>query len=428
MRILKIFLTVLILFFSSFSLAAEKEQKAASVSGKETSLYNLLLKLETDLKEKKPRSEILKDLKLIKKAKEELPISYIPELNYLVKPGIERVPVTEITLFKKLMYYVYPLETALKVFLFLILFYTFVFYFQNIEVQPLLKRILTVGGATFLGFAFVVNVCAFIYFVAGFGFILITVLKKKKLGFYLLGAVFLFFISQIVWENAALRLKSSNLLYYIKVERDGYVPHYLIDRVFSDKISATVEKATSDLALGKLDSALSIKNIKTTDPFLKSVIYNDLGYVSFLQGKYEAARDYFKKALKLSSIPEFQYNLYLAYSSLLKLEEADRLKDELLKRGISVERLPPVPLLVHLPVELPGYVIPLKFVIAFAVGVLSGFVFARFFVATFGNFESDLLLIPGFRSFINSKVRPFVLISLGVFIVNVLLGKLICSV
>ena len=426
MRILKIFLTVLILFFSSFSLAAEKEQK--TVSGKETSLYNLLLKLETDLKEKKSQSEILKDLELIKKAKEELPVSYIPELNYLVKPGVEEVPATEITLFKKLTYYIYPLETAIKVFLFLLLFYTFIFYFQNIEVQPLVKRILTTGSVAFLVFAFVVNICALIYFVSGFGFILITVLKRKKLGFYFLSAVFLFFVSQIVWENAALRLKSDNLFYYVKVVRDGYVPHYLIDRVFSDKISANVEKATSDLALGKLDAVLSIKSVRTNDPFLKVVIYNDLGYVSFLQGKYEAARDYFEKALKLSSIPEIEYNLYLSFSSLVKLEEANRLKDKLLKRGIPVEKLPPVPLLVHLPVELPGYVFPVKFVVAFAAGILAGFVFARFFVATFGNFESDLLLILGFRSFINSKVRPFILVSVGVFIVNVLLGKLICSV
>ena len=426
MKIVKVLLLALILCFS-FLNRALPETKNGSVTAP-ASVYNLLLKLEDDLKTGKPKKVLLSDFKLIENAKENLPVSYLPELNYLMKSYVEKVPVTELTLLKKIAYYIYPLEVALKVFLFLILFYTFVFYLQNIEVQPVAKRVLTVGGVFFLVFAFVVNICSLIYLVSGFGFVLLAVLKKKRLGLYLLFALSLLFVSQVVYDNASLRLKSENLLYYIKVTRDGYAPDYLIERVFRNNRDFTLESVTSQLALGRLDAVARLEPLKFSEPLRQAIVLNDYGYVYFLRGDFEKALSLFESAFKLYPSSELEYNLYLTYSSLLKLEEANRLKEELLQKGISVEKLPPVPVLVHLSVPLPGYVFPFKFIFGFAVGLLLGVIFARFYLATFGNFDPELLLVPGMRAFINSSIKHVVLVSLVVFLVNIILGRLICSV
>jgi len=431
MKIVKTLLLTLVLCFSFglFSKALpETDTGVKNKSSPPVSVYNLLLKLEEDLKSGKPKSAILSDLKQIEKAKASLPVSYIPDLNYLMGSQVEKIPSTELTFLKNLAYYIYPLEVALKVFLFLLLFYTFIFYFQNTEIQPLMKRVLTVAGVSFLVFSFVVNIGSLIYVVIGFGFILLAVLKKKRLSLYLLLAASLLFISQVVYDNAFQRVKSDNLLYYIKVSRDGYAPDYLIEKVFIDGKSSTVESVTSQLALGRVDAVKRLENLKFSDPLRQSIVLNDYGYVYFLLGDFKRALSLFESAFRLYPSPELKYNLYLTYSSLLKLEEANRLKDELIKKGISVEKLPPVPVLIHLSAPLPGYVFPFGYLIGFLLGILAGVVFARFYLATFGNFEPELLLVPGMRAFINSRVRHIFLVSLIVFLVNIILGRLICSV
>lgn len=426
MRILKTLFLALVLCFSFLNGALPETQ--TEVKTVSPSVYELLLKLEEDLKSKKPKSTILLDLKSIESAKDNLPVYYIPELNYLLGSEVEKVPVTQLTLLKKVAYYTYPLETALKVFLFLLLFYTLLFYFQNTNVQPLTKRFLTVGGVSFLVFAFVVNICALIYVVTGFGFVLLTNLKRKRLGIYLLVALSLLFISQVLYDNASLRLKSDNLFYYIKVSRDGYAPDYLIDEVFPNSKDSTLESVTCHLVLGKLDDIAKIERFKFSDPLRQAVVFNDYGYVYFLQGDFKRALSFFGKAFELNPSSEIKYNLYLTYSSLLKLEEANRLKEELSQKGISVEKFPPVPVLVHLSVPLPGYIFPLKFILGFLVGILLGVVFARFYLVNFGNFEPELLLVPGMRAFINSSVKHIVLVSLIVLLINVILGRLTCWV
>jgi len=420
MRIVKSLLLALVLCFSLFG-GALSETKTPSV-------YSLLLKLENDLKNRKPKSVLISDLTLIEKAKKNLPVAYIPDLNYLMDSEVEKVPITRLTLMKKLTYYLYPVEVALNVFLFLLLFYTFVFYLQNIDVQPIIKRIVTVVGVFFLVFSFVAGFSPLVYAVTAFGFILLTVLKKKRLSIYLMAALALLFTFQLVSDNVFLRLKSKNLLYSIKIDRDGYAPDYLIDRVFLDRKDATLEKVTSQLALGKIDSISLLRNLKFQEPFRSAVVLNDYGYVSFLTGDYQKALYFFERAFRLYPSSRIEYNLYLTYSSLLELEKANRLKDELLKKGVLVEKLPPVPILIHLPVSLPGYVFPYNLILGFGIGILAGVVFSRFFVATFGNFDPEFLLVPGMRAFINSSVRFIVLISVLILIINVILGRAICSV
>ena len=426
MKMLKLFLVGLALFFALSDVSlSETNVRALEKSG---SIYHLLLKLEDDIKAGKPKTVISRDVDLIKEAKRNLPVSHVPELNYLVSPGVEKVPSTEVSLLKKAVYYVYPFEVAVKVFLFLLLFYTVVFYFQNIEAQPLTKRLFTLVGVVALVVAFVANISLLIYATVGFGFVLLTVLKKRKLLTYLMASLLFLFLSQLLWENAFVRLKSKEVLYHVKVTRDGYVPHYFVEEVFQNRKDVTLEEVTSDLALGKLDSVKRLKGVKVTDPFRQAVIFNDLGYVEFLRGRYSEALAFFEKALKLYSSTELKYNLYLTYSSLLKLEDANRLKEELLQKGVSVEKLPPVPVLIHLSVPMPGYIFPFDYFLAFVLGVLVGVLFVKFFLATFGSFEPELLLLPGMRNYINSNVKHIFLISLAVLVVNFILGSLICSV
>lgn len=420
MKIAKTLLLIFAICFSFFN-AALSETRTPS-------LYNLLLKLENDLKTEKPKSVLFSDLSLIEKAKNNLPVSYIPELNYLMGSEVEKVPDTELTFMRKLIYYLYPAETALKMLLFLLLFYTFVFYFQNMDVHPFIRKVATVAGVFLLVASFIINYPPIVYATTAFGLTLLNALKRKRLSVYMLVTLTLLFVFQVVNYNAYLRLKSRNISYLIKVSRDGYAPDYLIGQVFPNKKEAILEKVTSHLSLGKLDSVLLLKNLKFQDPFHNAVVLNDVGYANFLQGNYKKALYFFENALRTYSSPEIEYNLYLTYSSLLKFEKAKALKRELLRKGIPIEKLHPVPVLIHLSVSTPGYSIPFKPLLGLVIGILAGIIFSHFFVVTFGNFDPQLLLIPGMREFINSRIRPLILIALLTSIINIVLGRVICSV
>ncbi len=426
MKAVKLFFAVFILFFSFSSvnsIAGTNSQPASTIP----SVYNLLQKLEEDIKAGKSAEVIKSEVKKIEKAKKVLPVSYVPELNYLVSPAIEEIPPGKITFFKKLIYYLYPLEVSLKVFLFLILFYTFVFYFQNTEISPLGRRILTLAGIVLLSVSFVLNVCPLIYFLLGFGLILIAVLKRKKLLVYFSAAVLMLFFSHTLQENVSLLLRSNSFLYEVKISRDGYAPQYLVNSVLKKEEDATLEQITSDLALGKLDSVSLLKKLKFSDNLHRAIKLNDLGYFEFLHGNFKKALLLFKKAYTLYPSSELEYNLYLTYSSLLKFDKANRVKKDLLSRGIHLEKLPPVPVLMHIPAPIPEYEFPFVNLLGFLLGIFSGVLFTRYFLAGLGSFEPELLLVPGMKSFINSRFKHIITITVAVFIINIILGKLICS-
>ena len=425
MMMLRSFLVVLIIFFSSSALCSENIKNETIKA--EPSLYDLILKLENDLREKKNNSEIAKDITLIKEAKKKLPVSYIPELNYLVSHEVEKVPPSQITTLKKLVFHIPPLTAALKVFIFLTLFFTLLTYIQSTNFQPIFKRVSTVIGAAILTTFFIIDKTILIFFLSGFGLVLLLSLKKNKWSIYFLGAILTLLALQTLYENASLRLKSEETFYSIKVERDGYVPHHLIDKVLKGN-RAKVEKVTSDLALGKLSSVLLLKDVKANSPLEKALVLNDYGYAEFLKGNYQKALHYFKTADKIYPTVQIKYNLYLSYSSLLKLEDADRLKKELLNMGILVEKLPPIPILIHVPVTTPGLTFPINLTAGLLLGLIAGLIFIRFIVANPGNFDPDLLLFPGIKNFINDNIRPFILISIIIFIVNLFLGRMVCSV
>ena len=392
------------------------------------SVYDSLLKLENDLKTGKPKTVIISDLSLVEKAKKNLPVSYVPELNYLAGTEVEKVPTTELTLMKKLLYYLYPVETALNIFLFMLIFYTLVFYVQNVNIRPLIRKFATVTSVTFLALSFIVYYPPLVYAITAVGFILLFLLKKKRLGVYLLAALSLLFTLQTINDNLFSRLKSEKFSYLIKVKRDGYTPDYLIDKVFSEKKDTLLEKVTSHLALGDLNSISILKELEFQNPFKRAIVLNDYGYISFLKGDYARALHFFESSLKTYPLPEVEYNLYLTYSSLLNLEKAKILKEKLLEKGIEVEKLPPVPVLVHLPAPDLEYTFPFKLLLGFALGILAGTVLSHFFVANPGNFDPELLLIPGMRAFINSSVKHIVSVSVLILAINFILGKIICSV
>ena len=420
---MKVVKTLLLAFVLCFSLLGRALPETTIPS-----VYDSLQKLENDLKNGKPKTVIISDLSLVKEAKKNLPVSFVPELNYLVGTEVEKVPTTEITLMKKLLYYLYPVEAALNVFLFVLLFYTLVFYVQSLSVSPFIKKFATIISVTFLAFSFIVYYPPLVYAVTAFGFILLFLLKKKRLAIYSLAALLFLLTLQTINENLSSRLKSEKFFYSVKVKRDGYAPDYLIDRVFSEKKDSLLEKVTSHLALGDLNSISLLKQLEFQNPFRKAVVLNDYGYVSFLKGDYARALQFFESSLKTYPLPEVEYNLYLTYSSLLNLEKAKILKEKLLEKGIEVEKLPPVPVLVHLPAPDLEYTFPFRLLLGFALGTLAGIVFSHFFVATPGNFDPELLLIPGMRAFINSSVKHIILLSGLILIVNAILGRIICSV
>ena len=425
MKMLRSFLVILMIFFSSSALGSENIKNESIKT--ESSLYDLILKLENDLRERKNSSEIAKDIVLIKEAKRKLPVSHIPELNYLVNPEIEKIPPSQITTLKRLIFHLPPASAALKVFIFLTLFFALLTYLQSTSFQPIPKRVSTVIGTTILTTVFITNKSILIFFMSGFGLVLLLALKKNRWSIYFSVAILTLLALQTLYENASLRLKSEEVLYSIKVERDGYVPHHLIDRVLKGN-KAKVEKVTSDLALGKLSSVLKLKDIEINSPLEKALILNDYGYVEFLKGNYQKALNYFKTAVKIYPTMQIKYNLYLAYSSLLRIEDADRLKKELLDMGIFVEKLPPIPILIHIPVATPGLIFPIKLTAGLILGLLGGLIFIRFLVVNPRNFDPDLLLFPGIKSFINDNIRPFILISIIISAVNFFLGRMICSV
>ncbi len=425
MSTLKILLTVLILFFScSFAVAKPTDNNPELTP----SVYDLLLKLENDLKEKQPQHVIASDIVKIKKAEEIFPVSHIPELNYLTGSTVENIPSTEISLLKNLTYFLKPLEVSLKTFLFLLLFYSFIFYFQSVDIHPTVKKLITpvVVGLTIL--PFLVENPLLMYLASGIGLIIMLILKKEKIALYLLIGLFLLIIAQTADENALVRLNSRSFLYTVKIERDGYAPHYLIKQIFQDSHKAILETVTSDLALGKLDAISDLKNFSTEDPTLKAILLNDYGYVAFLKGNYRKALSFFEKALKIFPAPQLEYNLYLTYSSLLKLDKANQLKEKLLKEGILLEKLPPIPLIFHVPATPPEYVFPIGILLGFSVGLTAGFLITRLLPETSGKIDPELLLIPGIKDFINSRVKFPAIVSILVLLINLTLGRLLCSI
>ncbi len=409
-----IFLTLLVWLFSFSNATAN-------------SLEELLNKLEDDLRAKAPVQTIQEDLSQIRKAKEKYSVYYLPELNYLLKKEVEPVPTTKITLLKRVTFHLEPLKRAVEVLVFFLLFYTFIFYTQHIDLDPEKKRYLTLILILVLAVTVLLNYRPGFYFLTGMGTVLAFSIKKKKTATFLLMAGIFSIFTVGLTQNFLSYLKSPQLLYGEKVSRDGYAPPFLIREAIKNPLHRKVELITIDLALGELQAVKELQNIKTRDPYLLGIIYNDLGYAHFLSGNYKKALKAFLEANKYVKSPIVYFNLYITYSSLLMLDKAKKIRKELLKEGIDASKASPVPLLIHVKTAKFKTTIPYLLIIFFGAGLIVGLLFDRAFGFYAEQLSSGVLQIPGMMSFINSRLKPFIIIFLLTLIANYVLGKAICN-
>jgi len=390
------------------------------------SVKELLLKLESQLIEGAPKVEVEKTVGELKKAKEAYPVNYIPELNYLLEREVEAVPSSEISFIKRSVFVSEPLKRALETLTFLLLFYTLILGFQHADLSPGKRKSFTLLSVLLLATSVVLNLWPLFFVIAGVGTILALIVNKKTTALILfLGSNLLIFLMGLT-ANFTKLVESPQFLYQIKVTRDGYSPEHLINKTFSGA-EAKVELVTSDLALGDFSRVPLLKEVKTEDPLLKGIILNDLGYFYFMKGDLQKALKSFEEARKFVDSPVILFNLYLTYSSLLKVEEAHRIKEELLKKKVKLPKVLSIPLLLHVPPKGEPAEIPLQLIGAFAIGIVTAFVLDKLVNFRIETINREILLIPGMASFLNSKAKPFILAFLFAFVVNYLLGRAVCS-
>jgi tetratricopeptide (TPR) repeat protein len=253
-------------------------------------------------------------------------------------------------------------------------------------------------------------------------------MEKKKTAIVTLLCVLFIFFYHVFEKNAFSYLKSPKTLYSLKVERDGYVPEYLIDLVLRDGLAKKIEKASNLLAVGDFRAVNTLKRLKDTvsDLKLKAIILNNLGYYYFMRGKYKLAENYFSDSLQLNPCPIAKYNLYLAYSALLEVNKAARLKDELEKEEFFFMKA--VPLVIHVPVSSYGFYLPIKELFFMFLGAVFGTLIARLFPVRLGSYEPQVLEIPGVTSYINGSLTFFLTVFILVFLTNFILGRMVCSI
>ncbi|TCK04528.1 tetratricopeptide repeat protein [Phorcysia thermohydrogeniphila] len=414
MRIGKV---LLVLFFVLFSVTAKGEP-----------LNSLLLKLESDIRAKKNTAVIEKDVKKILDAKEHLPVNYVPELNYLLGREVEKVPPTSLSRIKEGLYYFSQLSRAIYAVLFLVVFYTFLFYFQQVEGSGRKKLLLTFTSLVVPVVSLFVGGVSLFLFSASVAVLLNFRVEKKKTAVATFLCILFIFLYHAFEKNAISYLKSPKTLYSLKVERDGYVPEYLIDLALEGELAKKVEKASNLLAVGDFKAADTLKKLKDTvsDSKLKAVILNNLGYYYFMKGKYKLAENYFSASLRLDPSPFTKYNLYLAYSALLEVNKAAELKNELEKDEFFFMKA--VPLVIHVPVPSYGFYFPLKELFIALLGAALGALIIQFLPVRLGSYEPQLLRIPGITSYINGSLTFFVAVFVLVLVANYILGRTVCSI
>ncbi|WP_457679495.1 hypothetical protein [Thermovibrio sp.] len=391
------------------------------------SLKGLLTKLENDLKKGAPAQVVEKDLKEIEKEKRILPVYHLPELNYLLKREVEKTPTSQITTLKELLTYVEPLRKAIKIMLFLLLFYTFIFYTQNTKLEPDKKRLITLASILILSTPVLLNLTPFFFFLCGVGTLVGLIIKKKRTAVFLFTAALFVILVSAVAKNLVKEVKSPQFLYTLKVERDGYAPEYLIDEAIKNPTYRKVEKITTDLALGETKRVKELYKVETKDPYLLGIIYNDIGYAYFLKGEFKKALKAFKEANNFIRSPKVLFNLYITYASLLEFKKANEIKKELLREKVDISKASPVPLLIHVKAGKVKPYLPIVPITFLFLGVITTFITENFLKLYTDRLNPEILKIPGMMSFINSNFKPFILFFVMSLIINFILGKVICN-
>jgi len=393
------------------------------------SVKQLLLNLEKELREGAPKELLKEELKKIEKSKEFYPVNYLPELNYLTKSQVEKIPRGELSAIKKGLFHLEALKRAIEILAFILLFYTLTFYLQHTEAEPTKKRFLTFGTVLILAASTILNLKHLFIFLIGTSVLPAFKLRKRKTSFFLLFSGLFLATFAFLLENGTLLANSPSHLYNIKTARDSSSPYYLIDLAFKDPLKRELEKATSDLALGELSAMERLKKIekKIKDRELLAVALNDMGYAAFIAENYKEALKYFIRANNLTESPTILFNLYLTYSSLLRIEEAEKIREKLLEKGWEVQ-VSQIPLLIHLKASEPPFKIPAQELLALLTGLFFSLAVVKLLRVRADKLNSEVLQIPGMMSFLNSNYKPFLLIFILSLIANYLMGRATCSI
>ncbi|SMO75540.1 hypothetical protein SAMN06269117_12619 [Balnearium lithotrophicum] len=419
MKVLTNLLIVLTLFFNS-AFAVGQNKNFSSMT-----LDKAILKLENDIREGKNKQILKRDVKNILNIKSKLPIYYVPEINYLLKEKIEPLPESDLTLLKEVLRVVLSAINGIKVFLFTVSFLTLVLFFQSVRLRNIYKLILTILSVSLLILSsFNTNLSLTI-----FGIIPILLYRLRKIKFFSSSLLFvlLFIILQIL-GNQIINLSLNNkFLYEIKVKRDGYAPKFLIKDSFKKKNEYILEEVTNGIALGNLDLVKKLKHLKLDSPNLKQIYLNDLGYVTFQRGNYKAALNYFTEALSLRENESILYNLYLTYSSLLELDKAEAIKNTLLTRKIDISTLPSVPILIHVPSNYKVFTFSFSYFLFLIIGLILGTIISLISPLRREEINYNVLTLVGMKIFIEEKIFPFLILSLLSFLVNFILGMVVCQ-
>jgi len=418
---MRIWGTLLILFLTLFSPGA--------LGAPPPSLKKLLTDFENHLREGAPKEVLIEDLKKIESSKNFYPVNYLPELNYLTKRELEKIPPGELSALKKGLFHLEAFKRALEVLSFIVLFYTIIFYIQHTEAEPTKKRFLTFGAVLMLAASTILNLKQLFIFLIGASILPAFRMRKRKTSFFLLFSAIFLLLFAFTLKNGILFANSPGHLYNLKTGRDGYSPHYLIEAAFKEPVKRELEKITSDLALGELSRAEDLEKLKgkLEDRELLAVALNDLGYAAFIAGNYKRALRYFTEASTLTESPPILFNLYITYSSLLMFEKAREVRERLLQKGWDV-RVSQIPLLIHLRAPNPPPAIPGRELLAFLAGILASTAAVKLLRIRADRLNSEVLQIPGMMSFLNSNYKPFLIIFLLTLIANYLMGRATCSI
>ena len=414
MRILIVLLITLAIPFNS-SLSSENP----------SSIKEAISQLENDLKENKNPEKIKRDLDKILNLKNHFPVKHIPEVNYLINKEIEEIPSTVLTNFSKISFLLLPLRNGALIVNFILCLLSAIYINQFLKISGIYRLSFTLISTIILISILILNFQPLILFISGITAGVIYKLGKKRIPLLLLLTGTLVLISQNTINFFSNLSQNPTYLYNLKVERDGYLPDYLIDRAIKEKNAKFLEKVTNNLALGGVSYIGNLKELKLNEPKLRQIYFNDLGYTEFLKGNYAEALKYFKKALSIRENKYILYNLYLTYSSLLSIKKADEIKKKL-NQNLNISNLPPVPLLIHVPVEVNFQIPSPVCLFLLLIGIPLGYIISEKILQKKLEFNSKIASILWMREFLRDRIKIFFLIlSVSVFI-NLIMGILSC--
>ncbi len=306
-------------------------------------LDEAVLKLERDISLNANERALLKDLKLIEKISEELPVKRVPEVDYLLnrKNGFER---GKVGYYEQLLKGTHLSISILMPIIALISIYSIVLFSHSLRLRESIRN-----GISFV--LLVLLLCAFIF--KGYFFVVATsfavgftvFVRRKKLAIFFVVLVSGLILLQSAERSLSSFLSQENLL-YLKLERDGFAPEFLIGTE-KDKLYRDFELITNKQALGYLNLRGKLSNLirRSADAKFKAAVYNNIGFEFYRIKKFDEALEYFKKSKAILDDPKVLYNIYLTYASKLDFKSADRVLKQM-KHQLP-DKIKPVPLLIH---------------------------------------------------------------------------------